>query len=101
MCKPKKLTEGLSSGPQAYWDSISDVKKDAEIERLRELVGFAYSEGFFKAGRPLAEGDLGRISTFSLSAWYKEEWKKSETKQMLENEVSDGGSSYTRSLQPS
>ena len=65
-------------------------KKDAEIERLRELVGFAYSEGFFKAGRPLAEGDLGRISTFSLSAWYKEEWKKSETKQMLENEVSDG-----------
>ena len=90
MCKPKKLTEGHSSGPQAYWDSISDVKKDAEIERLRELVGFAYSEGFFKAGRPLAEGDLGRISTFSLSAWYKEEWKKSETKQMLENEVSDG-----------
>lgn len=36
MSKPKKLTEGHSSGPQAYWDSISDAKKDAEIERLRK-----------------------------------------------------------------
>ena len=26
MSKPKKLTEGHSSGPQAYWDSVSDAK---------------------------------------------------------------------------
>lgn len=38
MSKPKTITEGHSSGPQAYWDSISDAEKDAEIERLRELV---------------------------------------------------------------
>ena len=32
MSKPKKLTTGHSSGPQAHWDAISDAKKDAEIE---------------------------------------------------------------------
>ena len=36
MTEPKKLTKGHSSGPQAHWDSISDAKKDAEIERLRK-----------------------------------------------------------------
>ena len=38
MSKAKKMTEGHSAGPQAHWDSISDAEKDAEIERLRELV---------------------------------------------------------------
>ncbi len=48
MSKPKKMTEGHSSGPQAYWDSISGAENErlqAEIERLRGLVklGFPYS----------------------------------------------------------
>ncbi|MGI9555587.1 MAG: hypothetical protein ACR2M9_01885 [Cyanophyceae cyanobacterium] len=37
MSKPQKpKTSGLSAGPTAYWDSISDAKKDAKIEQLRE-----------------------------------------------------------------
>lgn len=40
MNKAKKMTEGHSSGPQAYWDAKqaeSDVAV-SEIERLRDLV---------------------------------------------------------------
>ena len=59
MSKPKKLTEGHSSGPQAHWDSISDAKKDtaskpdiveqlrsvdAEIEQLRDTNHYLNSK---------------------------------------------------------
>ncbi len=40
MSKPKKMTEGHLSGPQAHWDSVSAAKRHSllvdENERLRE-----------------------------------------------------------------
>ena len=54
MTEPKKLTKGHSSGPQAHWDSISDAKKDAEIERLRKEN--ERLQGMLKDCQPYIEG---------------------------------------------
>ena len=66
MSKPKKLTEGHSSGPQAYWDSISDANEDKIKDQRR--VEVMKDEGTKRSYHDLEieTADIPKTSIFDL-----------------------------------